>query len=112
VGARICRVAGALLRHSQQGLDFGQVWLHVEGHAQVGLSFGIVALKEEQNPEVGLRIQVPRFQGNQRLEFRNGEVGPVLVQVLLGKAGMLCNLVLMATGRLGEEGEGGEQRQY
>jgi hypothetical protein len=77
----------------------------------MGLSFDIVAMKEEQNPEVGLRIQVARFEGNQGLEFRDGEVGPALIQVLLGQPGMLCNLVLVASGRLGEEGESGEEHQ-
>ena len=35
----------------------------------------------------------------------------MLIQVLLGQPGMLCNLVLKATGRLGKEGEGGEEHQ-
>jgi hypothetical protein len=76
------------------------------------LSFSIVALKEQQNPEVRLCIQVARFEGDQSREFWDGEIGPVLVQVLLGEPGMLCNLVLTATGRLGEEGEGGEEREH
>ena len=101
VGASVGGVTGALLRHTQQGLNFGQVRLHFQGRAQMGLSLDIVALKEEQNPEVGLSIQVSRFEGDQRLEFRNGEVGTPLVQVLLGEPGMFRNLVSIASRRLG-----------
>ncbi len=72
-------------------------------------SLDVVALKEEQNPEVGLSIQVPRFLGDERLEFRDCEVGPPLVQVLLGQPGVSCNLVPIASRRLGVGGgKGGE----
>ena len=101
----------AFLRHTQQGLNFGQVRLHLEGGAQMGFGLDVVALKEEQNPEVGLSIQVSRFQGDKRLEFRNGEIGSPLVEVLLGQPGMRGYLVLIASRRLGQEGEGGEGYQ-
>ena len=94
---------------SQQGLNFRQVRLNFKGRSQMRLSLGIVPLKEEQNSQVCLSIQVSRLQGNQRLKLRNSEVGPVLVQVLLGQPGVGCNLVLIATRRLGEEGDGGEE---
>jgi hypothetical protein len=89
-------------------LNFGQVRLHFQGRAQMGLRLDIVPLKEEQNPEVGLSIQVPRFQGDHRLEFWDGEVGPLLVEVLLGQLGMRRYLILIVSRRLGQEGEGGE----
>jgi hypothetical protein len=55
---------------------------------------GVLPLKKQQNPQVGLSIQIFGFQLDQRLKFRNGEFGPPLVEILLGKTRVRGSLVL------------------
>ena len=72
------------------------------------LGLAVVTLKKLQHPEVPLRIYIPGFEGNQSLEFGDGEVGTPLTQVLLGQAGVLGDLLAS----LGEERNGEEGQDY